>query len=156
MAKDEDLEKKIDTYFSYLSTDYSFNKVISDNKYGLYARGLLLGIQSEKCRMLFIKETELKHVSLWIGTLSAPFDNPDASGVNGWFNLLVIGHFISGEPISYKEDYETMESSERLAAISKKIYLFVPEILEHFKDAKQVESWISSFKAFVKKEYKKL
>ena len=67
-----------------------------------------------------------------------------------------MGHFISGEPISSKEDYESMESSKRLAGISKKIYLLVPEILEYFKDAKQVESWISSFKAFIKKEYKKL
>lgn len=155
MLDKSNAEKEVFSAFSYILDEYLFKKVYRNNEYGIHSKGFLLGIESDKCRILFVKESELKHVSFWIGSVVAPFENPDAAGVKGWFNLLVVGHFVSGGRITTKEEYDVLEPLERLKLISNRLHPIIHQVLEVFTDERKIELWMPKFREFVKKEYRK-
>lgn len=154
MLDKDNIRRLITENFSYLFNEYNFKEIYYNDRYGRYAEGLLLGVQSGKCRFLFVKEPELKHTSIWVGLISAPFENPDATGPDGWFNVLAVGYFLSGNVISTSEDYGTLDEVARLRLIGSRLSPNIKKIIDHFQDKKTMETWLSKYYDFIKQNYK--
>lgn len=139
--------------FPYLFNKFGFKEVYYNNRYGRYGEGFLVGVQHGTCRLLFVKEPELRYISTWVGLNSAPFEKPDIAGTEGWFNLPVIGHFISGNKMSVLDNFDKQDEVFRLKIIGNYLETVVEEIMDHFKGRETVSFWLDSYYDFVKNNY---
>lgn len=153
MLNKENIHLIIRKSFPYLFEKYGFKEFYYNREYGRYGEGFVLGLHSDKCRLLFVKEPELKHLSIWVGMVSSPFENPDASGIEGWFNILAIYHFCNGKPVVTRDEYHSVDPGAWVQLIGNRLEMGIEKIFDLFRNKDTIESWILSFRDFVRENY---
>ncbi len=150
MAEQDDMRQSILVSFSFLLDQYGFSEEFFDKRYGLYGRGFLLGIGSSNCRFLFVKEPECKHIYIRVGSTSAPYQEPDASGPQNWFSLPAIIHFLSGNAVIIDD---RLTWAEMLDYLANRLRPLTEAIIKSFRNRNAIETWLSRYEDFIGKLY---
>ena len=72
-----------------------------------------------------MKETEIPQIDVLIGTLLAPFENPDErghlAGITGWFRLASLIEFLTGKKTYSHSEYEKPDPVRFQVIISERM-----------------------------------
>ena len=125
--------------FSFLWEEYEFHVRYLTRDYGMYHRGLIIGLENELCKVVFEKETnsQVEPIRDHVGIKSAVFAPPDCSYLAeyGWHSLTGLIFCLSG--VEYEIDKDVDRDLENL---SQYLRIHMDNLLELFRDPDEFNS----------------
>ena len=117
----------------FLWSEYNFHVKYITRDYGMYHRGFIIGLENDRCKLVFEKETnsQAEPISEYVGTKRSSFAPPNYSYfvAEGWYSLTGLLYWLSGVP--YESDNNVDKELENVSQylrvhIDKLLGLFVP------------------------------
>jgi hypothetical protein len=134
--------------FSFLFEEYNFN-IVYRNEYRPEYDWYVIGLESPKCRIMFIREQGAGAV--FIGESSSPFGN-EPSG--SWVSLLGILNYLRKSELDWSFVGKVPFSDQTKAGISfeaNEIKPFINQILDMFVSPEAISKWKSNYNEYARK-----
>ena len=141
--------EKIKVKLPYLWNTYHFHLVYFTRDYGMYYKGLLLGLENDICRIAFRREYNSVNEPLvgYIGTKKSPFHltSTDYLRKDGWYPLSGLVYWLSGVDYKFEKNVDL-----NLQDFSEYIRPHMDSVMDLFRIPEKIDNKIEHYRNLYK------